>query len=66
MAGVVLLPGTCIGAGSFIAAGAVVTKNIPAGKLVVGVPGRIRPLPETLREPNTALSWQAHLRERGM
>ena len=61
--GVVLLPGVHIGPGSFIAAGAVVTKNVPAGKLVVGVPGRIRPLPEELREPNTAAAWKAYLRE---
>ncbi len=61
--GVVLLPGVRIGAGSFIAAGAVVTKNVPPGKLVVGVPGRIRPLPDELREPNTAASWKSYLRE---
>ena len=61
--GVVLLPGVRIGEGSFIAAGAVVTKTVPPGRLVVGVPGRIRPLPEGLREPNTALSWKAHLQE---
>lgn len=61
--GVVLLPGVRIGAGSFIAAGAVVTKDVPAGKLVVGVPGRIRSLPEELREPNMAVSWKAYLRE---
>ena len=60
--GVVLLPGVRIGAGSFIAAGAVVTRDVPAGKLVIGVPGRIKPLPAELDEPNTALSWRAHLR----
>jgi acetyltransferase-like isoleucine patch superfamily enzyme len=58
---VVVLPGVRIGAGSFVAAGAVVTKDVPAGKLVVGVPGKIRPLPEKLREPNMALSWKPHL-----
>lgn len=63
--GVVLLPGVRIGAGSFIAAGAVVTRNVPPGKLVVGVPGDIRPLPEGLQESNTALSWKAYLREEG-
>ncbi|HEY1300857.1 MAG TPA: acyltransferase [Stellaceae bacterium] len=61
--GAVLLPGVHIGAGSFVAAGAVVTTAVPAASLVVGVPGRIRPLPERLREPNMALSWQPFLRE---
>jgi acetyltransferase-like isoleucine patch superfamily enzyme len=61
--GVVLLPGVHIGAGSFIAAGAVVTKSVPPDKLVAGVPGRIAPLPERLREPNMALSWKAYLGE---
>ncbi len=59
--GVVLLPGVRIGAGSFVAAGAVVTKDVPPGKLVIGVPGRIRALPERLCEPNMALSWKAYL-----
>jgi acetyltransferase-like isoleucine patch superfamily enzyme len=59
--GVVVLPGVHIGPGSFVAAGAVVTKNVPADCLVVGVPGRIKPLPEKLREPNMALSWKAYL-----
>ncbi len=61
--GAVLLPGVRIGARSFIAAGAVVTKNVPSGKLVVGVPGDIRALPERLRGPNMALSWMAYLSE---
>jgi acetyltransferase-like isoleucine patch superfamily enzyme len=60
---VVLLPGVRVGAGSFIAAGAVVTKEVPPGRLVVGVPGEIRPLPEELREANMALSWAGHLSE---
>ncbi len=57
----VLLPGVRIGAGSFVAAGAVVTKDVPPGRLVVGVPGKMRPLPEKLCEPNMALSWKGHL-----
>lgn len=60
---VVLLPGVRIGAGSFVAAGAVVTRDIPPGCLVIGAPGRIRPLPEGLREPNMALSWNGYLSE---
>ena len=61
--GVTLLPGVRIGAGAFIAAGAVVTKNVPPRTLVVGVPGAHRPLPDDLKEPNMALSWMAYLKE---
>lgn len=60
--GAVLLPGVRIGAGSFVAAGAVVVRDAPPDRLVVGVPGKIRPLPKGLREPNIALSWKPHLR----
>ncbi len=56
-AGAVICPGVTIGCRSFIAAGAVVTSDVPAGSLVVGVPARSRPLPEYLDEPNMALSW---------
>lgn len=47
-----LLPGVRIGKGAMVAAGAVVTHDVPAWKLAVGVPARIRDLPEKLREPN--------------
>ncbi|HEY1261247.1 MAG TPA: acyltransferase [Stellaceae bacterium] len=60
--GAVLLPGVRIGAGSFVAAGAVVTKDVPPDRLVVGVPGRVRLLPAGLDEPNMALSWKPYLR----
>jgi len=39
--GVVLLPGVEIGADAFVAAGAVVTRNVPPGALVMGVPARV-------------------------
>ncbi|MBI2684137.1 MAG: N-acetyltransferase [Actinobacteria bacterium] len=39
--GVVLLPGIEVGPEAFIAAGALVTKNVPAGKLVAGMPARV-------------------------
>lgn len=48
-----LLPGIRVGEGAVVAAGAVVTKDVPAWSLAVGVPARITDLPETLREPNT-------------
>jgi acetyltransferase-like isoleucine patch superfamily enzyme len=39
--GVVLCPGVEIGAEAFIAAGAVVTRDAPAGKVLMGVPARV-------------------------
>ncbi len=50
--GCTILPGVRVGAGSFIAAGSVITKDIPPESLVVGNPGEIRPLPDKLRCPN--------------
>jgi UDP-2-acetamido-3-amino-2,3-dideoxy-glucuronate N-acetyltransferase len=41
-AGCVILPGIRIGAYAIVAAGAVVTRNVPAHALVVGVPARRR------------------------
>lgn len=38
--GAILLPGIRIGRGAIIAAGAVVTKDVPAGAKVMGVPGK--------------------------
>lgn len=50
--GCTILPGILIGKGSFIAAGCVVTKDVPPQHLVMGVPGRMRPLQPELRRPN--------------
>lgn len=50
--GCTIMPGVMIGERSFIAAGAVVTKDIPPRSFVVGVPGRIEPLPAKLDMPN--------------
>jgi len=55
--GVTVMPGVRIGAGSFIAGGAVVTKDVPPSSLVVGM-GEIRELPGKLRDSNMALSWR--------
>lgn len=61
--GVVVLPGVRIGRGAFVAAGAVVTKDVPPLTLVKGVPGEIRPLPKTLHGRNLALSWRKYLKD---
>ena len=50
--GATVLPGVTIGERSFVAAGAVVTKDVPPRSLVVGAPGRIEPLPPELDRPN--------------
>lgn len=50
--GTTILPRVTIGERSFIAAGAVVTKNVPPRSFVAGVPGRILPLPAELDRPN--------------
>jgi acetyltransferase-like isoleucine patch superfamily enzyme len=44
-----ILPGIRIGSGAAVAAGAVVTRDVPAGKMAIGAPARIRDLPEQMR-----------------
>jgi carbonic anhydrase/acetyltransferase-like protein (isoleucine patch superfamily) len=39
--GAIVLDGVRVGAGSLIGAGAVVTKDVPAQSLVVGIPGKV-------------------------
>lgn len=63
-AGVVVVPEIIIGKGSFVAAGAVVTKNIPPMSFVKGIPGEILPLPDKLREFNTAKNWRKYLNDK--
>jgi acetyltransferase-like isoleucine patch superfamily enzyme len=43
-----LLPGVCIGEGALVAAGAVVTRDVPAYKLAIGAPARITELPDKM------------------
>jgi len=52
-----ILPGIRIGEGAMVAAGSVVTKDVPPWHLAIGVPARIQPLPEHLKEPNRAKRW---------
>ena len=40
-ANVTILPGVTIGEGSIIAAGAVVTKDVPANMIAAGVPAKV-------------------------
>jgi acetyltransferase-like isoleucine patch superfamily enzyme len=47
-----ILPGVRIRRGSFVAAGALVTADVPSETLAVGVPARHEPLPEPLRGGN--------------
>ena len=47
-----ILPGVKIGQGAFVAAGAVVTKDVPQRKLVMGNPAKIYELPEHLQGRN--------------
>ncbi len=47
-----LLPGVEIGEGAMVAAGALVTKDVPPWKLAIGFPARIKELPEELRTAN--------------
>ena len=50
--GTTILPEITIGERSFVAAGALVTKDVPPRSFVSGVPGRISPLPDVLDEAN--------------
>lgn len=62
-ANVVVMPDVTIGEGSFVAAGAIVTKDIPAFSFVIGAAAEVREMPEKLREKNMALSWMKYLDE---
>ena len=62
-AGVVVVPGVLIGRGAFVAAGTVVTKDVPPYTMVKGNPGRFFELPEKLKENNVALNWKRFIHE---
>ena len=47
-----LMPGITVGEGAFVAAGAVVPKNVPAWTLAKGSPATFSELPESLKKPN--------------
>jgi acetyltransferase-like isoleucine patch superfamily enzyme len=43
-----LLPGVCIGEGALVAAGAIVTRDVPAHMLAIGAPAKITDLPSKM------------------
>ena len=45
-----ILPGVEIGEGAMVAAGALVTKDVPAWKLAIGFPAKIADLPEAAED----------------
>ncbi|KXS42825.1 MAG: acetyltransferase [Methanolobus sp. T82-4] len=47
-----LVPGVEIGEGAVVAAGALVTKDVPAWKLAIGCPAKIRDLPDVMKSMN--------------
>jgi acetyltransferase-like isoleucine patch superfamily enzyme len=52
-ANVTLLPGVCIGEGALVAAGAIVTRNVPAHKLAIGTPAKITDLPSKMNRKHS-------------
>lgn len=59
--GAIVLPGVTIGPNVIVAAGAVVTKDVPEGKIVAGVPakviGDLETLVKKLEEETNKLPW---------
>lgn len=44
-----LLPGVCIGEGALVAAGAIVTRDVPDYMMAIGAPAKIRDLPRIMK-----------------
>jgi len=48
----IILPGVTVGEGAFVAAGALVTKDVPDWHMAIGAPAEFRPLPENMKTLN--------------
>jgi acetyltransferase-like isoleucine patch superfamily enzyme len=48
-AAALILPGLTLGRGCFVAAGALVTRNVPWDKMAIGNPAKISPMPEMMK-----------------
>lgn len=44
-----ILPGISVGSGAVVAAGALVTRDVPPGMMAIGAPARVKELPDLMR-----------------
>ena len=43
-----IIPGVCIGEGAFVAAGSIVTHDVPDHMMAIGTPARIKEIPQAM------------------
>jgi acetyltransferase-like isoleucine patch superfamily enzyme len=60
----IVMPGVTIGSNSIVAAGAVVTRNVPSGSIVAGIPAKVigttQDYVARLQQQTQALPWATH------